>query len=80
MPIIELRVRTSPKHKQPKNIAVRGSNAPNIAVGVEPIKRIAIFIVSKDIIVGKIASPIVNSHRYGLSGICNSVQNFKLTI
>ena len=75
-----LRVRVSWKNKIPKNIAVNGSSAPNTAVFVEPINLIEIVIVSKDIIVGKIASPIVKSHRYGLSGICNSVQNFRLMI
>ena len=37
MPIISRPVRTSPKIRTPKNSAVTGSNAPNMAVGVEPI-------------------------------------------
>lgn len=42
------------KNNTPTTIAVKGSNAPNIAVEVEPINFIAIVIVSIEIIVGKI--------------------------
>lgn len=57
--------------KTPKNIAVNGSNAPKIAVVVEPTSFIEIVIVSSEIIVGNIDSPIAKSQRYGLSKICN---------
>ena len=40
------------KNKTPKNIAVKGSNAPKRAVVVEPISLIAIVIVSSETIVG----------------------------
>ena len=41
----------------PKNTAVIGSNAPRIAVGVEPISFIASVIVSIEIMVGKSERP-----------------------
>lgn len=64
----------------PKNIAVSGSKAPNIAVVVEPISFIATVIVSSDIIVGIIDNAIAQHHKSGLSIICSSVQNFRLNI
>ena len=69
MPKIILRVNVSWKNKTPKNIAVSGSNAPKTAVLVEPISLMAIVIVSREIIVGKIASPIAKNHKYCLLGI-----------
>ena len=71
-------VSCSLKNRIPKNNAVKGSSAPRIAVLVEPMSFIAIFIVSIDIIVGMIASPIAQIHSIGLCIICNSVQNFRL--
>ena len=65
-PIDILRVRCSLKNNIPKNIAVSGSKAPKIAVFVEPISFIETVIVSREIIVGKIASPITNSHKIGV--------------
>ena len=60
IPQIILKVRVSPKSKIPKNNAVKGSKAPIIAVFVAPINFIPNVIVSREIIVGKIASP--NAH------------------
>ena len=57
-PIEILKVKCSLKNTIPKNIAVKGSNAPRIAVFVEPISLIATFIVSSDIIVGSSARPV----------------------
>ena len=57
-PIQILTVKCSWKSNTPKNIAVSGSNAPKIAVVVEPTSLIATLIVSKEIIVGKSASAI----------------------
>ena len=84
------RIKTTPKtifkvivsenNKTPKNIAVKGSNAPIIAVVVEPTSRIAIFIVSKDIIVGKTANAIAQAKTFQSLIGCNWVQNFKLKI
>lgn len=76
--MIEFNVSTSPKHKHPKNIAVNGSSAPKIAVGVEPSKRIATLIVSREITVGKNAN--ASEHASNLQSLigCNWVQNFKL--
>ena len=58
--------------------AVTGSNAPKIAVFVEPISFIPSVVVSIDIIVGIIANPTTHSHSGKLCIICNCVQNFKL--
>ena len=66
------------KNNTPTTIAVKGSNAPNIAVEVEPINFIAIVIVSIEIIVGKIDKPNVHNHKNGECNTCNWVQNFKL--
>lgn len=79
-PMHILAVRCSWNTKTPKNIAVNGSNAPRIAVVVEPTSFIDIVIVSSEIIVGNIDSPIAKSHKKGLSKICSSVQNFRLII
>ena len=59
IPKIILKVKCSLNNKTPKNIAVKGSRAPRIAVFVGPASFIEIFIVSSEIIVGKSANPIV---------------------
>ena len=66
-PVTIFIVKCSLKNITPINIAVNGSNAPKIAVFVEPMNLIAMFIVSSEIIVGRIESPIALSHRIGLS-------------
>lgn len=66
------------EYNNSKNTAVNGSNAPRMAVFVEPISLIAIFIVSIEIIVGSKAKPKEYPHKIGLFSICNCVQNFKL--
>ena len=60
-------VRCSWKNTTPKNIAVNGSNAPSIAVVVEPISFIDIDIVSSEIIVGNKARATVHSQSKGES-------------
>ena len=45
-------VMLSPKTNMPTTIAVRGSNAPSTAVGVEPIQRIAREMQTNDSVVG----------------------------
>lgn len=80
MPTMRLRVRGSLNTTTPKNIAVKGSSAPNIAVVVEPINLIAILIVSIEIIVGKIARASAQAKILQSFIGCNSVQNFKLKI
>ena len=80
IPIIILGVNCSWKNTTPKNKAVRGSSEPSIAVVVEPISFIAIFIVSIEIIVGNNAKPIAYSHNTGDVSGCNSVQKFKFVM
>lgn len=62
MPIQILMVNCSPNNVTPKNMAVKGSRAPKIAVVVEPTNLIAIVIVSREIIVGIIASAKAHNH------------------
>ena len=68
-PIDILNVSCSLKNKIPKNIAVSGSNAPKIAVFVEPISFIETISVSSEIIVGNSASPVTRNHDTGLCRI-----------
>ena len=53
----------------PKNIAVTGSSAPRIAVGVEPMLWIAAVVHRKDIAVGNTARPSTLPHIYQCDGI-----------
>ncbi|CCZ06910.1 unknown [Odoribacter sp. CAG:788] len=62
MPTANRRVNISLNIVIPITTAVSGSNAPMIAVGVEPIWRTAITINTKDITVGTNASIIANIH------------------
>src|SRR5574344_669684 len=66
MPKVILGVITSPNTNIPINKAVTGSNAPRMAVGVEPIYWIALVVQTKEIAVGKIASPSKLSQTYHL--------------
>ena len=56
IPQLSLGVSDSPKMVTPKNTAVRGSRAPRIAVGVEPIYWIACVVQRNDMAVGNIAN------------------------
>ena len=58
MPIRILAVTGSANISVPTKIPVNGSNTPKTAVFVGPIKRVAIEMVSMEIIVGKTANPI----------------------
>ena len=66
MPRIILGVMTSPNTEIPINKAVKGSKAPRMAVGMEPIYWIALVVHTKEIAVGKIASPSRLSQTYHL--------------
>ena len=58
IPVIIFNVRGSLKNMTPKNTAVKGSSAPKIAVLTGPVRRIAIVIVSREIMVGIIDNKI----------------------
>ena len=62
MPQLMRGVRDSPNIVTPKNTAVRGSNAPNIAVGVDPMYCMAIVVHKNDTAVGKMANAIRLPH------------------
>ena len=57
IPAIIFKLIVSLNNRIPKNNAVIGSKAPKIAVRVAPMSLIARVIVSRDVIVGNIASP-----------------------
>ena len=62
-------VSTSPNMATPNTMAVTGSNAPNMAVGVEPMYCIALVVHRNDMAVGKTASAIRQPHKYQRDGI-----------
>ena len=64
IPQLSLGVSDSPKMVTPKNTAVRGSRAPRMAVGVEPIYWIACVVQRNDMAVGNIANAIRLPQRY----------------
>ena len=68
-PRIIVGVKCSPKNTIPQNNAVMGSRAPKIAVVVEPISFIAIIVVSKETMVGKIANASAKNNIIGPSNI-----------
>lgn len=74
-----LNVKAPPKNNSENTMALIGSSAPSRAVLVEPISFIAIFIVSIEIIVGKIAINIAQIKTIGelIGSIC--VQNLEFT-
>ena len=67
IPQLNLSVRDSPKTVTPKKTAVRGSSAPRMAVGVEPMYWIACVVQRNDIAVGKMANATKLPHRYHVS-------------
>lgn len=69
IPTMSCPVSISSKMVMPKNMAVTGSNAPNMAVGVEPTYCMAVVVHKKDITVGKRANATTHSHSHHLSGI-----------
>ena len=79
-PIDILRVKTPPKNKSEKTIAVIGSNAPRRAVFVEPINFIATFVVSIDSIVGTSAIKIAQIKTRGEFIPSSCVQNLEFTM
>lgn len=62
-----------PRKTTLKTTAVRGSKAPNIAVGVEPIICMAAEVQAKDNTVGMIAKAVRLYHPVALAGKVNSV-------
>ena len=68
-PMAMCRVMTSLNISTPMKTAVTGSNAPRIAVGVEPMYCIAFVVQNSDSTVGKIARQRRFVHkRHSLSG------------
>ena len=67
-------VNRSPKTATPKNNAVTGSSAPRIAVGVEPMRRMAPAIATSETIVGKSASATALTHIRDEGTGCRSAQ------
>ena len=67
IPQLNRSVRDSPKTTTPKKTAVKGSKAPKIAVGVEPIYCMAWVVQRNEIAVGKIAKAIRLPHKYQVS-------------
>ena len=65
-------VSCSPKTSTPKKSAVTGSRAPRMAVGVEPMRRMAPAIVTSETIVGKRASEMALIHSSGVGTGCRS--------
>ena len=63
-------VSRSPKTSTPKKSAVTGSSAPRIAVGVEPMRRMAPAIVTSETIVGNSASETALIQSSGEGIIC----------
>ena len=68
IPNIRRGVSASPKTVTPKNTAVRGSSAPSMAVGVDPIYCIACVVQRNDMAVGKSASATRLPHLYHAEG------------
>lgn len=62
----------------PINMAVTGSNAPNMAVGVEPMYFIAAVVQTRDMVVGRMASIRRLSHELSWEGICKP--SFKIVL
>lgn len=62
----------------PINMAVTGSNAPNMAVGVEPMYLMAAVVQTRDTVVGRIASIRRLSQELSWVGICKP--SFKIVL
>ena len=67
-PMLSRRVSISPNTVTPKNMAVTGSSAPRMAVGVEPIYWMALVVHRNDTAVGKTARASKFPHKYHWSG------------
>ena len=68
-PATLLPVRVSPNTATPKNTAVTGSSAPNMAVAVDPTYTIAFVAHNIDITVGRRAKASKSPHRYHFVGV-----------
>ena len=67
-PMLSLNVSVSPNTVIPKKIAVTGSNAPSMAVGVDPMYWMAPVVHTKEIAVGKTANAKRLPHKYHSDG------------
>ena len=67
-PRLSRRVSLSPNTVIPNRIAVTGSRAPRMAVGVEPIYWMAPVVQRNEMAVGNTARAIRLPHRYHFSG------------
>ena len=63
-PTHSLGVSVSPKTVMPKKMAVTGSNAPRMAVGVEPMYWMALVVQRNEMAVGKTARASRLPHKY----------------
>jgi len=79
MPPAERSVIRSPKTVIPKKMAVSGSNAPRMAVGVEPIYWMARVVATNDTQVGSSASAATQSQCSGSLGSCSPPADGSLT-
>ena len=70
MPKASRCVNASPNTHTPMATAVSGSNAPRMAVGVEPMLRTDIDMVTREITVGRIASIMAKNHINGVVSGC----------
>lgn len=72
MPHAMRRVITSPNSIMPSTAAVTGSSAPIMAVGVEPMQRMAMAINTSDMTVGTKPRVRAMPHCMGVCSICSS--------
>lgn len=73
IPVASFGVNDSPNIVTPNITAVTGSNAPRIAVGVEPIYWMAFVVDTKDMAVGKRAKATILPQRNHLEGTISSL-------
>ena len=66
-------VKASPKTVTPTTTAVRGSSAPMMAVGVEPMAWTACVMVTSEMTVGTKASMMEKNHMRGVVSGCSGV-------
>lgn len=67
-PDISRRLNVSSKTNMPMSTAVTGSNAPKIAVGVDPMYWMALVVQRNEMAVGKSAKPKTSAHKCQCSG------------
>ena len=80
MPSPSRAVIRSPNTVMPKMMAVTGSSAPRMAVGVEPMYWMALVVQRNEMAVGKIDSASTLSHMYQRDGTVSSTPVSSLTM